>query len=62
MTHAFGINDLVTEGPLSRSKLYEDIRAGRLPAKKAGGRTIVLAEDWQRYLTELPDYPTQNAA
>lgn len=62
MPHAYGIADLVQAGPFSRSKLYEEISAGRLPAKKAGGRTIILADDWQRYLANLPNYPTQVAA
>lgn len=38
-----------------RSKIYEEIRLGRLKAKKLGSRTIVLAQDAKAYLSQLPD-------
>lgn len=51
---AFRIDELAKAGPLGRSRLYEEIRAGRLIARKAGKSTFILADDWQRYLAELP--------
>lgn len=39
---------------LGRSFLYEEIRAGRLIARKAGGRTLVLHSDLVEYLRRLP--------
>jgi hypothetical protein len=41
---------------VGRTKAYEEIKAGRLRAKKAGRRTIVgddAAEEWLRSLPEL---------
>lgn len=51
---AFTLPQLVADGPLCRSSLYREIRAGRLVARKAGGKTIVLAEDWNAFLHSLP--------
>jgi hypothetical protein len=43
---------------VGRTKAYEEIKAGRLKAKKAGRRTIVgddAAEEWLRSLPELKE-------
>ncbi|MBF0326922.1 MAG: helix-turn-helix domain-containing protein [Alphaproteobacteria bacterium] len=37
-----------------RSFIYEEIRAGNLIARKAGGCTIVLHSDLEAYLNNLP--------
>ena len=39
---------------VGRSKTYELIRAGKLPARKIGARTIVLREDAVAMLRSLP--------
>ena len=39
---------------VGRSKIFEEIREGRLPARKAGRRTIILQEDVQKWVTSLP--------
>ncbi len=39
---------------LGRSFLYEEIRAGRLVARKAKGRTLILHPDLVDYLSRLP--------
>lgn len=44
--HAFGIG---------RTKAYEEIRAGRLKARKSGVRTIILAADADAWLNSLPE-------
>jgi hypothetical protein len=41
-------------GPISRSKLFEDIAAGRLIAHKVGRATVILEDDWRRYLASTP--------
>jgi len=51
---AASIAELVRDGPLSRSKIYSEIAAGRLRAVKAGRRTLVLHHDFERYLMNLP--------
>jgi hypothetical protein len=50
----YSIAELVRTGPLSRSKLYSEIAAGRLKARKAGRRTVILAQDYQAYFEALP--------
>jgi hypothetical protein len=56
---AYLISDLVALGPLGRSKIFTEIRSGRLPARKAGNRTIILAEDFAAYLAGLPPVEPQ---
>lgn len=51
---AYSINDLCEDGPFGRSFIYEEIRAGRLVARKARGRTIILPSDLKAYLAALP--------
>jgi excisionase family DNA binding protein len=52
---AFSIADLPGLVSLSRSHIYEEIRAGRLRTVKAGRRTLVLAEDLRAWLQSLND-------
>jgi hypothetical protein len=51
---AYLISELVALGPLGRSKIFTEIRAGRLPARKAGNKTVVMADDYEAYLNSLP--------
>ena len=51
---ARSIANLVDEGPLSRTFLYSAIKQGRLKARKAGRRTVILDEDYQAFLQGLP--------
>ncbi|MCK5555642.1 MAG: helix-turn-helix domain-containing protein [Alphaproteobacteria bacterium] len=44
---------------LGRTKLYEAIGSGALPAKKWGKRTIVLKTDLEAFLASLESYPAQ---
>jgi hypothetical protein len=44
----------VSEGPFSRSFIYEAIKRGLLKARKAGRRTVILDGDYQRFLESLP--------
>jgi hypothetical protein len=39
---------------LSRDVLYDSIRRGRLVARKAGRRTIIIQKDLERFLANLP--------
>lgn len=38
----------------SRTKLYEEMAAGRLKARKLGRRTIILTSDLAAWLASLP--------
>lgn len=41
---------------LGRTKLYEEINAGRLKAKKCGRRTLIAIVDYQNWLDQLDDF------
>ena len=43
---------------VGRSKLYREIREGRLVARKVGARTIILRTDREAWLGALPALPT----
>jgi excisionase family DNA binding protein len=40
---------------IGRTKIFEEIRAGRLRAKKAGRKTLITDEDLRAYVRGLPD-------
>jgi hypothetical protein len=52
---AYSIGDLVEAGVGSRTKLYEEIKNGKLATKKQGARTLILPEAVKQYLASLPD-------
>lgn len=39
-----------------RATIYNELRAGRLKAKKHGDSTLILAEDLKIWLDSLPEY------
>lgn len=45
-----------------RTTAYEDIKAGRLKAKKRGRRTVILKESADALLASLPDLDTREVA
>jgi hypothetical protein len=58
---AYSIDELAEAvGGAGRSKLYAEIRAGKLKAKKLGSRTIVTAPNARAYLDALPDMAAQD--
>jgi excisionase family DNA binding protein len=46
---------------VSRSLIYDEMRAGRLRALKVGRRTVILATDIEAYLAGLPAPPRRAA-
>ena len=50
----FSIDGACESSGLGRTFLYEAIGSGKLIAKKAGRRTIILPEDLKAYLENLP--------
>ena len=54
---AYSVEEFGAVAGLGRTKLYAEIGAGRLRARKAGKRTIILAEDARAYLASLPELP-----
>jgi len=51
---AIGVSEACTVVGCSRAKLYREVRAGRLRARKLGRRTLLLSEDLERWLRALP--------
>jgi hypothetical protein len=55
---AFSLMDFASRHGISRSKVYGEIRAGRLIARKCGDRTIILAADGRAWREKLPKSTT----
>jgi hypothetical protein len=51
---AYSLVSFASRHAISRSKIYGEIRAGRLIARKIGDRTIILAEDGRAWRESLP--------
>ena len=51
---AYSISGFAQSVGIGRTKLYEEIAAGRLRARKAGKRTIISVEDARAYIASLP--------
>ena len=49
----------LTSNVVARTRVLEDIRHGKLRAKKVGKRTLVTAEEVRRYIEALPDRPVK---
>jgi hypothetical protein len=54
---AYSVVKFASRHGISRSKLYGEIRAGRLTARKIGDRTIILAKDGKAWRERLPKVP-----
>ena len=54
---ALTVDEAVKRGPAGKGKLYQEIGAGRLIARKIGRRTIILRTDYERWLNSLPLLP-----
>ncbi|WP_321326995.1 helix-turn-helix domain-containing protein [uncultured Parasphingorhabdus sp.] len=50
------IPDAVRVSGLSRSRVYEALKARELKAVKAGRRTLIPVADLEAYLAKLPQY------
>lgn len=55
---AYTIKDAVKITGMSRSRLYEELKAGNLVAKKMGRRTLIPHESIEAWLNNLDNYPT----
>jgi excisionase family DNA binding protein len=54
---AYRISDL----PVGKTKAYEEIRAGRLRAVKCGKLTLILPDDFERWLRSLPPVASKSS-
>ena len=57
---AYGIADFARAVGVSRDKVYDEIKDGRLRACKIGSRSVITAEAARAYLASLP--PLESAA
>lgn len=53
--HAYTIDQFCDAHGIGRTLCYAEIAAGRLQAKKAGRRTLILADDARKWREQLPD-------
>ena len=51
---ALGIIEAARAAGVGRSTVFEEINAGRLKARKAGRRTLILRDDLAAWLANLP--------
>ena len=51
---AHSIAEFAQLSGLGRSFLYEQIKSGHLPVRKAGRRTLILHDEGQAWLAKLP--------
>jgi excisionase family DNA binding protein len=51
---AFSINEFCERNNVGKDKVYDEIRAGRLIARKAGKRTLILDSDEDTWRESLP--------
>jgi hypothetical protein len=51
---AHSIADTCRITSMGRTPIYEEIRRGRLKARKAGRRTVILDSDLREWLASLP--------
>jgi hypothetical protein len=52
---AYCVNEFCRMYSIGRTLFYDEIAAGRLRVKKAGAKTLVLAEDAEAWAKALPD-------
>jgi hypothetical protein len=52
--HAFSIESFADAHEIGRSSVYEEIKSGRLKARKVRNRTIITAEDAEVWRHSLP--------
>lgn len=56
---AHSIAEFAQLSGLGRSFLYEQIKSGDLPVRKAGRRTLILHHEGQAWLAKLPSVSRQ---
>lgn len=62
MQLSLSIEEVSAATGLGRTKIYEAIGAGALPAKKWGKRTLILKADLEAFLAGLDSYHVQVGA
>ena len=58
---AYTIAEAVKATGITRTRLYEELKAGRLTAKKSGRRTLILRASIETWLENLENYNSVNS-
>jgi excisionase family DNA binding protein len=53
-TSAFTVAQVMARLNIGRDSVYRAINEGKLPAKKLGKRTLIVAADLEKFLKSLP--------
>lgn len=61
-TGALTVSDFCTAHRVGRTFVYNEIKAGRLTAVKAGTKTLILKNEVARWAASLPKLQTAKAA
>lgn len=61
MKIAYTINEACKALGVGRTTIYAEIAGGRITARKVHKRTLILAEELQRYASELPTAVTRHS-
>ena len=59
---AFSIKEAAKRAGCCRDKIYGAINAGQLRARKLGRRTVILGQDLEEFLNNLPSIEPKSAA
>jgi hypothetical protein len=56
----YGPNDIpkMTGGAISRTRVFGDLKTGKLKGKKVGQRTLITPDEAKRYIDSFPDRET----
>jgi hypothetical protein len=58
---AFSVESFATAHAIGRTKVFDEIKSGRLKARKVDNRTIILASDAEDWRAKLPLAGTEAA-
>lgn len=61
MQLSMSIEEVQAATGLGKTKIYACINSGALKARKLGKRTIVLRDDLNAFLSDLPAFKAENA-
>jgi excisionase family DNA binding protein len=53
---ALTVQEAVAATRMTRTFIYEALKRGDLRARKSGRRTLILTEDLNRFVADLPEY------
>lgn len=53
---ALSVKDVLARFPIGKTKLFEEIRAGRLKARMLGTRIVILRRHYDEWVASLPPH------